>query len=68
MGALIVRRGHCGANPVSEVAQSKSMPLPMYGNCLSSSVDTLCTCWDNLSHYKTKSVDFLGLMNSATKL
>ena len=23
--------------------------------------------WDNITHYKTKSVDFLGLMNSATK-
>ena len=24
--------------------------------------------WDNTTHYKTKSVHFLGLMNSATKL
>ena len=30
-------------------------------------MDTLYTFWDNLTHYKTKSVDFLGLMNSSTK-
>ena len=30
-------------------------------------MDTLYTFWDNISHYKTTSVDFLGLMNSATK-
>ena len=35
---------------------------------LSSGVDTLCTSWDNITHYKTKSVNFLGLMNSATKV
>ena len=29
-------------------------------------MDTLYTFWDNITHYKTKSVDFL-LMNSATK-
>ena len=34
---------------------------------LSSWVDTLYTFWDNITHYKTKSVHFLGLMNSATK-
>ena len=27
----------------------------------------LYTSWDNITHYNTKSVDFLGLMNSATK-
>ena len=32
-----------------------------------SRVDTLYTCWDNITHYKTKSVHFLVLMNSATK-
>ena len=30
-------------------------------------MDTLYTFWDNTTHYKTKSVDFLGLMTSATK-
>ena len=25
------------------------------------------TLWDNITHYKTESVHFLGLMNSATK-
>ena len=30
-------------------------------------MDTLYTFWDNIIHYKTKSVRFLGLMNSATK-
>ena len=30
-------------------------------------MDTLYTFWDNITHYKTKSVHFLGLMNSATK-
>ena len=30
-------------------------------------MDTLYTFWDNIAHYKTESVDFLGLMNSATK-
>ena len=25
------------------------------------------TLWDNVTHYKTESVHFLGLMNSATK-
>ena len=30
-------------------------------------MDTLYTFWDNITHYKTKSVDFWGLMNSATK-
>ena len=29
--------------------------------------DTLYTFWDNITHYKTESVNFLGLMNSATK-
>ena len=31
-------------------------------------MDTLYTFGDNITHYKTKSVDFWGLMNSATKL
>ena len=31
-------------------------------------MDTLYTFGDNIPHYKTKSVHFLGLMNSATKL
>ena len=31
-------------------------------------MDTLYTFWDNSTHYKTESVIFLGLMNSATKL
>ena len=31
-------------------------------------MDTLYTFWDNITHYKTKSVHFLGLMNSATKI
>ena len=31
-------------------------------------MDTLYTFWDNTAHYKTKSVDFLGLMNSATEV
>ena len=30
-------------------------------------MDTLNTFWDNTTHYKTKSVHFLGLTNSATK-
>ena len=30
-------------------------------------MDTLYTFWDNITHYKTESVHFLGLMNSATK-
>ena len=30
-------------------------------------MDTLYTVWDNTTHYKTKSVHFLGPMNSATK-
>ena len=30
-------------------------------------MDTLYTFWDNSTHYKTESVNFLGLMNSATK-
>ena len=30
-------------------------------------MDTLYTFWDNMTHYKTESVYFLGLMNSATK-
>ena len=30
-------------------------------------MDALYTFWDNLTHYKTESVNFLGLMNSATK-
>ena len=34
---------------------------------LSSWVDTLYTFWDNVTHYKTGSIHFLGLMNSATK-
>ena len=33
---------------------------------LRSWVDTLYTCWDIITHYETKSVDFGGLMNSAT--
>ena len=31
-------------------------------------MDTLYTFWDNTTHYKTKSVHFLGLMNSATTI
>ena len=31
-------------------------------------MDTLYTFGDNITHYKTKSVHFLWLMNSATKL
>ena len=31
-------------------------------------MDTLYTFWDNSTHYKTESVHFLGLMNSATKI
>ena len=31
-------------------------------------MDTLYTFWDHVTHYKTKSVHFSGLMNSATKL
>ena len=31
-------------------------------------MDTLYTFWDNIAHYKTQSVHFLGLMNSATML
>ena len=31
-------------------------------------MDTLYTFWDNITHYKTESVDFWGLMNSATKI
>ena len=31
-------------------------------------MDTLYTFWDNIAHYKTKSVHFWWLMNSATKL
>ena len=30
-------------------------------------MDTLYTFWDNITHYKNKSVHFLGLMHSATK-
>ena len=30
-------------------------------------MDTLFTFWDDITHYKTKSVHFLGLMNSAFK-
>ena len=30
-------------------------------------MDTLYTSWDNITLYKTESVHFLGLMNSATK-
>ena len=29
-------------------------------------MDTLYTFRDNITHYKTESVNFLGLMNSAT--
>ena len=31
-------------------------------------MDTLYTFWDNITHSKTESVYFLGLINSATKL
>ena len=31
-------------------------------------MDALYTFWDNITHYKTECVHFLGLMNSATKL
>ena len=30
-------------------------------------MDTLYTFWDNTTHYERKSIDFLGLMNLATK-
>ena len=30
-------------------------------------MDTLYTFWDNSTHYKTESVHFWGLMNSATR-
>ena len=30
-------------------------------------MDTLYTFWDNITHYKTESVHFLRLMNSANK-
>ena len=30
-------------------------------------MDTLYTFWGNITHYKTESVYFLGLMNSATR-
>ena len=30
-------------------------------------MDTLYTFWDKIAHYKTESVHFMGLMNSATK-
>ena len=30
-------------------------------------MDTHYTFWDNITHSKTESVYFLGLMNSATK-
>ena len=30
-------------------------------------MDTLYTFWDSITHYKTESVHFLGLMNSATR-
>ena len=30
-------------------------------------MDTLYTVWDSITRYKTESVHFLGLMNSATK-
>ena len=31
-------------------------------------MDTLYTFWDNITYYRTESVYFLGLMNSATKI
>ena len=31
-------------------------------------MDTLYTFWDNITHYRTESVHFWGLMNSATKV
>ena len=31
-------------------------------------MDTLDTVWGNITHYKTESVHFWGLMNSAIKL
>ena len=31
-------------------------------------MDTLYTFWDTTTHYKTTSVNFGGLMNSATKI
>ena len=30
-------------------------------------MDTLYTFWESITHHKTKSVHFLGLVNSATK-
>ena len=30
-------------------------------------MDTLYSFWENITHYKTKSIHFLGLMNSATR-
>ena len=31
-------------------------------------MDTLYSFWDHITHYKTESVNFLGFMNSATKV
>ena len=31
-------------------------------------MDTLYTFWNNITHDKTESVEFLGLMNLATKV
>ena len=31
-------------------------------------MDTLFTFWDDITHYKAKTVHFWGLMNSATKV
>ena len=54
-----------GAGPLGleeEIASSGLL------GCLSSWVDTLYTFWDSSTHYKTESVHFWGLMNSATKM
>ena len=40
----------------------------MFNSFLVAEWDTLYTFWDNIAHYKTESVQFWGLMNSATKV
>ena len=44
-------------------ARTHTVILEEYDELLSSRVDTLYTFWDNMTHYKTESVHFLGLMN-----
>ena len=36
--------------------------------CLVAELMHFITFWENITHYKTESVHFWGLMNSATKL